>query len=106
MTGPSGRSTSTASVGTPLDVNDRDQVIATLLLLGNAPGDPVGVLPAGPSAPPLTLSARPRYLLELHVSGTKHERWVWIGAWMLLLAALLAVLGGDSKLRLAREGTA
>ncbi|MFT7623083.1 MAG: hypothetical protein ACI9WU_002260, partial [Myxococcota bacterium] len=92
VTHAAGSSSSPAIVGTPLDVATPEGTIATLLIPGNAPGDPVGLLADGPEGAAITVSARPRYMLEIAVSGSASEAWIWGGLTLFIIGLLLVGL--------------
>lgn len=87
-----------ASIGTPLDVSDGDALLTTLLVSGNAPGDPVGVLP-GPGVPAnrlaaMELTAEPRVQLEFRVASVSSLRFnlVVTGLLFLLFGLVLTMV--------------
>ncbi len=98
----------TAAVGSPVDLPQGDRTLATLLVSGNAPADPIGVL-LNTGTPPesvadLAVRTHPRVVLELAVGRTNHDPWVWAGLTMVLIGLLVAGVLPSYRVRASRKG--
>lgn len=93
------------AIGTPIDVRQGDRLVATLLPSGNAPHDPIGVLPSPDSdaASALTVSVRPRVMLEIAVHETGAEPWTWAGVTLVLIGLSIAGLLPGYRATLTRH---
>ena len=100
------RNTQTASVGSPLDISEGGKLMATVLPTGNAPGDPVGIVPVGDIPTNvlsgIKISARPRTMITLRVASVSHVLWVWVGLGVLGLAIFLALVLPSYRIVLRR----